>query len=373
VSLSDLVNIIGQQNTLSGIQKWAQAAGQSGQLDPNTAQLFQDSPRVAEQMMPALIQRQMQMQMLGINPQQGSASNPQLSSQGGSAIQQYAGSVGDQNPNAPIPQGLPSQMPQGGAQQPQGGNALDQVRQAFALGNGNIEAGMKALQAQKALQIPPGTGPIPPGQQYQNGKLVNLPGAMTPGQQDRDKDFADIYTPFKNSGGQQTASSNLNAIQGVIDKLNNGSLTTGGPLDRFTFDGEGNPTDMGRAFNPELLAANQQVMKAVLPSSKALFGARVTQKEVAMNLMANGLSPYAPVAQNIQNLITLKNNLATAQQATAQAGQYFDKNGTLAGYQAPVPGIDPVATPSNPQGATNQPTPQLLDALKKRGLLKNGG
>lgn len=361
--LSDIINIFGTQNNLSGLQEWAKAGGAAA--DPDYSHLAQLAPRTYAEMFPQILSRQQQMAGIGLIPDGSQKSSP-------SALQQYAG---DQSPNSPVPQGLPDipQPPQQPDQQAPSG--ISQLQQAFKYGGGNVEQGLKIMQAQKALQIPPGTGPIPQGQQYVNGTLQNIPGAMTPGQVDRDKDFADIYTPFKNTGGQQNAQSQIGGIDDVIKLLSKGQngedpkLTTGGPVDAFAFNNEGMPSDVGRIADKPLIYAQNQIAKAVLPSSKALFGARVTQGEVFRNLMANGLNPYASNEENISNLTTLKNNLTTAQNSLSKAGEYFDKNGTLAGYQGSVPGID-ANKPATPQTSPNQPNPALIDALKRRGLLK---
>ena len=386
--MSGLLEFIADQNSKSDLANWAQK--NLGDTNPGLAQLAQADPNSFRQMLPSIIQQQMQQSALA----QLSAPSPATSP---AAAPQYAGSVGDSQPNAPIPQGLPSnydpissegQSYYGNAAQSQTAQPTQQQttaqQSAFALlpqfvraAGGNLGQGVSALKEFNSLTVPPGMGAIPQGQRYVNGQLQTVPGAMTEGQKDRDKDFADVYTPFKMTGGMQNQQTQIAGIQNVIDKLNSGDVTTGhGTLAPFALNDEGDAGTVGRLADNSFLQANNQVMKAVLPSSKAMFGARVTQKEVALNLMANGLNPYASNEENIANLTTLKNNLLQANQSTAAAGDYFDKHGTLAGYQGMAPGISaPPVAPSSPalsqiapQQQNNSATLQALLAEKARRM-----
>ena len=349
--MSGLLQFIADQNSKSDLADWAQ--NNFGQSSPVLAQLAKADPDSFRQLLPSIIGQQMQQSALS---QLAGGQTPQAQPQ---AAPQY-GSAGDASPNAPVPQGLPSAMPTQAAPQAQGGttqdSALSMLPTLVRAAGGNLGQGIAALKEIRSLQVPPGMGSIPQGQQYVNGQLQTVPGAMTEGQKDRDKDFADIYTPFKMTGGMQNQQTQIAGIQGVIDKLTSGEVTTGhGSLAPFALDDEGGASMTGKMADNSFLQANNQVMKAVLPSSKAMFGARVTQKEVALNLMANGLNPYASNEENIANLTTLKNNLLQANQSTAVAGDYFDKNGTLAGYRGPAPqGFAGAPQTTAPQSALAQ-------------------
>ena len=367
--MSGLLEFIADQNSKSDLANWAQK--NLGDTNPGLAQLAQADPNSFRQMLPSIIQQQMQQSALA----QLSAPSPATSP---AAAPQYAGSVGDSQPNAPIPQGLPSnydptssegQSYYGNAAQSQTAqptqqqttaqqSALALLPQFVRAAGGNLGQGVSALKEFNSLTVPPGMGAIPQGQRYVNGQLQTVPGAMTEGQKDRDKDFADIYTPFKMTGGMNNQQTQIDGIQQIIDKLKTGEVSTGsGSLAPFALNDEGEAGMIGRVADNSFLQANNQIMKAVLPSSKSMFGARVTQKEVALNLMANGLNPYASNEQNIANLTTLKNNLINANKQTADAGQYFDQHGTLAGYQGNtgMAALQPVAPP---QSALAQVAPQ---------------
>ena len=379
MGLADFINTIGEQNNLSGLQEWAKAGGVKA--DPDLSNLAQLAPRKYDQIVNTLIGQQMQQSALA-----GLAGNQTTPT---ATAPQYAGTISDSQPNAAIPQSLPStydpsssegQSYYGNAAQPQTAqptqqqttsqqSALAMLPQFVRAAGGNLGQGVSALKEFNSLTVPPGMGAIPQGQRYVNGQLQTVPGAMTEGQKDRDKDFADIYTPFKMMGGMQNQQTQIDGIQGIIDKLNSGEVTTGhGTLAPFALDAEGDASTTGRVADNSFLQANNQVMKAVLPSSKAMFGARVTQKEVALNLMANGLNPYASNDENIANLTTLKNNLVNANQKTAAAGAYFDRNGTLAGYQGESPQM--VATPQTQQAAP--PQSALAQVSQQQSAITSG-
>lgn len=357
-----LLEFIANQNSKSDLGNLAQQT--FGESNPFLAQLAKADPDSFRQLLPSIIGQQMQQSALSQLAGGQPTAQPQQA-------QSPYGVSGDSSPNAAIPQGLPQQdvqqaMPQAqpaAPQQPSQQSALAMLPMLVRASGGNMAQGISALKEIRSLQVPPGMGAIPQGQQYVDGHLQTVPGAMTEGQKDRDKDFADIYTPFKMTGGMQNQKTQIDGIQQIIDKLQSGDVNTGtGSLAPFSLDHEGDAGMVGRIANNSFLQANNQIMKAVLPSSKAMFGSRVTQKEVAMNLMANGLNPYATNEENIANLTTLKNNLMNANQKTAAAGQYFDQHGTLAGYQGDVAGMTAAPTqqaqPSAPQSALSQVSQQ---------------
>ena len=103
--LSDIVNLFGNQNNLSGLQQWAQAGG--AQADPDFKNLAQLAPRTYEQLFPQIAQRQMQMSAL--SQLAGNAPNGQQQQSNPAPVDPNGG---DSDPNSPVPQGLPGQMPQ---------------------------------------------------------------------------------------------------------------------------------------------------------------------------------------------------------------------------------------------------------------------
>lgn len=366
--LSEIVDIFGQQNMLSGIQEAAKSYGESGLLDPKTAQLIQNSPRLGLEIIPQLMQQSAQMTALGQLNGQSANSNSQPSS-----LQQYVG-FGDSSPNLTVPQGLPNTQTAADSQQPiqqaqpaqQQSNGMPQglalLRYASVLGRGNIEAGLKALEAQKTLTaIPVGAAPPPEGQQYVNGQLQMVPGAITGADKEVDKNFADAWQTYNNAGGAQRTRQSLDVIDQTINALKKGTITTGGPVDRMAME-HGEPTATGQLFDAPVLVARNQIASAILPQAKALFGSRVTNFDAQSIVNSKGLDPMADTNTNIEKLQRLKTEIQSGQQDIQNSGNYFQQHNTLHGYQNPSPAS------SNITGQPSGVDPLLLDALKRRGL-----
>lgn len=113
---SSFLDYFGQQSDLSGVQEWAQAQAQAGQLPPQMADLAQKAPRLFQSMLPTLLGYELDPKNVALKNQQsalamfGQPEQPQSQP----ALSQYGG---DQMPNAPVPQGLPQMdaAPQGSA------------------------------------------------------------------------------------------------------------------------------------------------------------------------------------------------------------------------------------------------------------------
>lgn len=363
---SDFVNVIGQQNTLSGIQDYAKKMGDSGQLDPQTAQLLQDSPRLGLELIPQMLQQQMSNKALAsIYQPSGTQSAPT------SALAQYAGS-GDTQPNAPVPGGVGlSSPPSPTATQPQatgnGGGALDQLHRlqaANVIGHGNIADGLKALSA---AAIPPGAAPPPENYQYVNGQLQKVTGAApSAAQQEIDKNFGESWQTYNNAGGAERVKNSLAVIDQTINQLQNGTLTTGGPIDRMAMR-NGEQTAEGQMFDAPLLTARNNIAAGILPQAKALFGSRVTNFDAQSIVNSKGLDPMGSTEANIAKLQRLKNEVLAGQQDVENSGQYFqDHSGTLNGYQNPnASSLSPHITDSN-----NKVDPAFIASGKARGFIQ---
>ena len=224
-------------------------------------------------------------------------------------------------------------------------------------------------------------------------------GALTPGQKAVDDEFAKTFTGFNSTGGANNTNVAISQIDKVIAGLQNGKninngqppvdpsvppIHTGLDVDRAAFDNSGHPTLVGKAIDPDLITAKSNVDGAVLPLLKPLFGSRVTNFDASSSMSSMGMNPTASTDENIAKLQGLKSRLLGAQQELYKAGDYFNKNGTLAGYGG--------ATAENAQqqaGQTQQPTQQggqapalqppparvnsILQEMQKRGIKVNNG
>ncbi len=216
-------------------------------------------------------------------------------------------------------------------------------------------------------------------------------GALTPGQKAVDDEFAKTFTGFNSTGGANNTNVAMAQIDKVIAGLQNGlNIQTGQPpvdptvapihtgldTDRAAFDNSGHPTLIGKAVDPDLIAAKSNVDGAVLPLLKPLFGSRVTNFDASSSMSSMGLNPTATTQENIAKLQSLKSRLAGAQDELYKAGDYFTKNGTLAGYGGATAENQQSGgniTQSQPPSQQNSRAQTILQELQKRGMKVNNG
>lgn len=184
-----------------------------------------------------------------------------------------------------------------------------------------------------------------------SGQPEMIPGTMTPGQKDIDTNFAQSYQTYANAGGALRTQNAINTVQQTIDALRSNKLKTGGVTGAFSLEG-GEPSWLGKAFNPDVLVARNNISTAILPQAKSLFGARVTNFDAQSLINSQGLDPMASNTTNIAKLENLINALRSGQSDLQSSGQYFQQHGTLAGYQ-------PLAQPPNP--STNNAPSGITD------------
>lgn len=361
--LSDIVNIFGEQNNLSGLQEWQQQGGMKN--DPDFSQLAALAPRTYKEMFPQILGRQIQMGMLGLDGgNSGSSDQSSSSASTPSALSQIAQGVPLDADTALTMQNPPtlggpqqtSQTQQSQSAPTQPNSGLAQIQQAFKLGGGDIEKGLKVLQAQRQLAIPSGIGAIPEGQQYANGQLTPIPGAVSKADQEVDKNFADSWQTYNNAGGAARVNQSLNVIDQTINALKNKNITTGGPIDRVSME-HGEPSTVGQLFDAPVLVARNQVASAILPQAKALFGSRVTNFDAQSIVNSKGLDPMADTDTNIGKLERLKSEITSGQQDLQNSGNYFQQHHTLSGYQNP-------SSSASQTSQTNQSNPASVPASK---------
>ncbi|CAM5999278.1 unnamed protein product [Sphagnum balticum] len=113
---------------------------------------------------------------------------------------------------------------------------------------------------------------------------------LMPGQKDVDGEFAKTYTSFANGGGEKNLQIANNVLDDTINGLKNGTIQTGRLMDRMATDQGGHQNYIGKSIDPQ---SNDE---------------------------------------NIKQLTNLKNRMAASHDDLLNSGQYFQKNGTLAGY-----------------------------------------
>lgn len=166
-----------------------------------------------------------------------------------------------------------------------------------------------------------------------NGQPEMIPGVITPGQKEMDTAFATALQTYQNAGGAKRTADTIKTVQDVINQLKTGKITTGGFLDRNALNNQGEPTEMGRNLDPSVLVARNLISSAILPQAKPLFGARVTNFDAQSLVNSKGLDPMADTETNITKLTNLINEIKAGQTDLQNGGQYFNKKGTLSGFQ----------------------------------------
>lgn len=359
--ISEINDVIGQQNTLGGLQEWAKNGG--AQADPDFSNLAQLAPRAYEQLYPALIKMQLGGQAAN---QLAGNSSPSPTS----ALSQL-GSSGDQTPNAPIPQSLPAQGDSQSPQPPQQSALLRMLPALTRATGGDLPAAMKILQDQRALSIPPGVT-LPQGTEFVNGQVMPIPGAAQAAAQQEQTKKTGETTGTNLAEAQKTLSvmqSNLPSLNARLDEMKQyavGNPQAGiapasyGPNWLLDENGEGPIADYHNSKTDQTAVSNamlkQRAAQGVLPE----LGPQLSQAGIKGNKFleqlatsASGIpmnaSPDAKAAA-IEGLRTqyMRNMQATQQQVQQLGGQ---------------------TAPQQLQPSNNQPDPRLLAHLKQRGLL----
>ena len=170
-------------------------------------------------------------------------------------------------------------------------------------------------------------------QQSSRGKVSSMPMPPTSkGVQALDRKFGKFYADHYAQGGVHDALNNVSKLEGVIsqldaiadgtDKVNN--LT--GPVIGLR------PKFMDAMVNPQQVAAQDAVEEVVQRNLRVVLGAAFTAKE-GEALIARAYNPKLEEAENAIRVQRLLNAMRSTLQAQLKAGQYFEKNGTLQGWE----------------------------------------
>lgn len=146
---------------------------------------------------------------------------------------------------------------------------------------------------------------------------------LTPGQVALDKAFAKTYEEYSSSGGYSETQKGLGQIDDVISSLQSGEVSTG------PFSGQMAKLPWGKNRK-----AVENIQDVIQSSFKQVLGSQFTERE-GQRLMDRAYNPSQPPEENIKRLTRLKTKLDSIAQAKEAAGQYFEANGTLKGYQGP--------------------------------------
>lgn len=147
----------------------------------------------------------------------------------------------------------------------------------------------------------------------------------SPGQKAIDTAFGQEYAAFNASGGFADVQKSLSQLASAAEKLDEkGNIS--GPV-------VGNVPDfIGGFVNPEAIATREEIQEVAQRNLRLVLGAQFTEKE-GDKLIQRVFNPSLQEGTNKERVRLLAEQIATAAAAKQEAGQYFDQNGTLAGFQ----------------------------------------
>jgi len=190
-----------------------------------------------------------------------------------------------------------------------------------------------------------------------------------------DKNFAKDYADFVLQGGYADVQKGLSQLSESVKKMENGQQATGPILGLIPKAGRD-------IVNPGGASIQDSVEEVVQRNLRLIFGPQFTEKEGTM-LMARAYNPRQPESENISRINRLIRQMDEAAQAKVRAGQYYEQNGTMAGYKgtiytSPSQFLKDEPAPEAPKdaGAITTPAPtgtgsgvDLFNKLKKQGRL----
>lgn len=151
--------------------------------------------------------------------------------------------------------------------------------------------------------------------------------SLTPAQKAIDTKFAEEYTDFKVKGGFADIQKGLGQLEDAKKLLSENNLT--GP-----FVGQ-IPDSLLNVFNPKAVSTREQVEEVVQRNLRLVLGAQFT-KEEGERLIARSYNPKLSEEENKIRLDRLINQIKRAAQAKVDAINYYEENGTLAGFTGKI-------------------------------------
>lgn len=162
--------------------------------------------------------------------------------------------------------------------------------------------------------------------------IQGLPPNLTPAQETIDTAFAnDVYVPLIASGGAADAMKNVQQLEGVLAELQ--AIADGKSQNNATGAVIGAMPDiLGNVLAPGAMDMRQQVEEVVQRNLRLILGSQFTAEE-GKQLIARAYNPSLDESVNAARLGRLVAAMKSALNARLAAAQYYEQNGTLAGFQ----------------------------------------
>lgn len=157
-----------------------------------------------------------------------------------------------------------------------------------------------------------------------------LPGKPEPtkGQTSADAAYAKDYNDWVAQGGKATAQkalSNLNSAIADLEKSPNQKAKAGGIsglLGNSVMD----------IYNPQASATRDKIYSAIQSTLKAVLGGQYTEKE-GEAVFNRAYNPRLPIEENVRRATVEMNALQSMADSKNAAAKYFEKNGTITGWE----------------------------------------
>ena len=148
---------------------------------------------------------------------------------------------------------------------------------------------------------------------------------LTPAEKSIDLAFGKQYSERIVGGGQADFDANVGKLESVLGKLKTSDSFTGPFIGSL-------PQGVKEVTHPEAAGAQELVEEVVQRNLRIILGAQFTEKE-GERLIKRAYNPRLEEPQNIERLKRLINSMKKAREAQMAANEYFQKNGTLKGYE----------------------------------------
>lgn len=176
----------------------------------------------------------------------------------------------------------------------------------------------------------------PAGYRYTaDGSLEAIPGGpadgaganLTKGQEALDRNFAADYADYVAGGGFAEVQKNLTDLREVRDQLKAGKTNLTGPV-------TGGLLGFARPMiNQGSVNAQERVESVAQKNLKLILGGQFAMKE-GEQLIKRAYNPSLDETINAERLDGLIKQMETAAKTKQEASEYFEKNGTLNGFDA---------------------------------------
>jgi spore germination cell wall hydrolase CwlJ-like protein len=160
----------------------------------------------------------------------------------------------------------------------------------------------------------------------------------SPGQKAIDQTFAKEYAEYSAAGGFADVQKQSGQLRSVIERLNDKTKpAVTGPI-------VGQVADAINAFNnPDAIATRERVEEVAQRNLRSVLGGQFAQMEGAQ-LIKRAYNPLLPPEENAKRVNSLMAAINNAAEQKARAAEYFERNGTLAGFQGKLPSMSSISS-----------------------------